>query len=924
MRHFFHAIACWVLLCIACKLENSHHPSEADLIQFRDSVITAANDPLKLYPRLNQFREALEASEASEPGRYDSLLADACHNIGSTILDYALNDSKKLETARSLLSEGLRLRKRLFQGDLGQKDILRSYCMLGMSYKKSQNLDSRNALRYLADSTRLCPWNAATAEPHIFALSQAGHVCLSVGELISAKALFQAAYDSVYLYKHTVDTIILTEFFKFYTSCSKQLKDYSLALKLCKESKEFIPDKPTKHGDVEALTGNIWQDSSVSITQPILQAQIRDKASTHIFKAYLLYKSAGDADGDARAVLAMGNLGSLYNLSKRYDQTIDLLSNTLKDTAFIQLPPEAFAYLHMMLGDAHCAQGNLEKGITHYHKVIQCLTPAGKKGELRDFKVEDRPDLLYAYGAIAKTELLLYHQRQNPEILPRVMLAYDSLVLFTNLTRSELMTDPTKFELAENSQEALENAVGVCAQLYQITSEEIYKTKAFSFAEQSKGFALLEAVRLRQLGAANPDQIERQKSALKETLISEFQHGLLAPDQGLVSYFMQDTVLHIFLIKPNTLIWKQSVLQRDSLNQWVQEFLNLLQDQEQIVRLDPVKEQERGILGHKLYQLLLSPLEGLLPPRLVILPSAPFLALPFDVLSKYPFAGSLEQQVLDSNFVIFHHSISYDVSANTWAEVQKAKTASGLLPKVAAFAPAFNLSSDPSELARILAKMINTPIELKRLSQVVPADLFLDSNATKSAFIKASRKFNVLHLASHSICDDRNPNQSLLAFNQADSTVDTSQLLYLRELYSLDLDQDLIVLSACETSRGEFALGEGNLSIARGLSYAGAHSFISTLWVINTEPSIAIMPAFYQHLQENKYKDVALAEAKRAYIRESPKNYAPLNWAGIVLNGSTQPIDFSDSDQEGQWLKWIVGLFVAFGLVFVWRRHQRK
>ena len=922
MRYFLISMVAGIWTSLNCYPETP--PSVAPTFEFIQKLAEAAETAYKKksfsdQALPNRIRETVNASEATQPGLYDSLLAATCHNIGRT-----LKETNHPDEARPFFEEALRLRRRLYQDDFSQKDILRGYCMIGVTYAESKNMDARKALGYLVDSTRLCPWNSITAGSHIFALKNAGDTYLSINELAHAKASFQAAYDSSRVYNNPLPTPINIELYKAYISCSRQLKEFGMGLRLYKEGILLDPENTIQAGNFEVLAGNIWQDSMKQCTQPSLRNQARENAKAHISRAMAIYRYEGSDGAKELAVLEIGNLGALYYRSGQYLQAVDLLYNALIDTAFKNVPLSKFAPLQLNMADALCAMGKLEAGVYHYQEAIKCLIPGGKTEKLTDFNVEDWPDLWYLYGAIAKTQLRRYQAQQQPEILAKVMDAYQSMMQLTNLTRSERLSEQTKFDLAERSQEALATAIGVCAQLYKLSAKESYKTKAFSFAEQSKGFALLEAVRLRQLNAANPDQKQRQESALQEIPMHEFQSKLLSRDQGLVSFFTQDTILHVFLIRTDTLIWKQSIVQLDSLKNRVERFQYLLQDPSQSTLRNPEKEKELGTLGHLLYQSLLSPLKGLMPARLVIVPSAPFLGLPFEALSEQPFSGSLEQQVRQNNLLLFQYSISYAVSANIWAEMQKARTSSRLLQEVAAFAPSFNLSSDSSELAGILAPMANTQIEVNRISQKVPVSIFSTTNATRSTFLEASRQYNILHVASHSLCDDRDPNQSLLAFNQPGPFVDTSQLLYLRELYGLDLHQDLIVLSACETSRGEFAVGEGNLSIARGLAYAGAHSFISTLWVINTEPGLTIMPAFYEKLRENTPKDVALAEAKRSYLRESSKNYAPLKWAGIVLNGSTQPISFSESGSLFSWYWLIAALPVLFAILLFWRQPPRK
>ena len=116
--------------------------------------------------------------------------------------------------------------------------------------------------------------------------------------------------------------------------------------------------------------------------------------------------------------------------------------------------------------------------------------------------------------------------------------------------------------------------------------------------------------------------------------------------------------------------------------------------------------------------------------------------------------------------------------------------------------------------------------------------------------------------------------------------INLSELLFVKDLYAQHWQGlDLIFLSACQTASGRFMEGEGNISLARGMAYAGVRSLATTLWNVPTAAKSKIAPAFYTHfLQESQPKDVALAEAKRSVARQ----YHPKDWAGIILIGATE------------------------------------
>ena len=120
---------------------------------------------------------------------------------------------------------------------------------------------------------------------------------------------------------------------------------------------------------------------------------------------------------------------------------------------------------------------------------------------------------------------------------------------------------------------------------------------------------------------------------------------------------------------------------------------------------------------------------------------------------------------------------------------------------------------------------------------------------------------------------------------------DPSQKLTLRELYDLESNNELVVLSACSTAEGEIAAGEGVLSLARGFFYAGAKSVVSTLWAVNDQSSAIIMSEFYRQLKQGKRKDVALQQAKLHYLDSVDSEYQdPKYWAAFIVMGDMSPL----------------------------------
>jgi CHAT domain-containing protein len=67
-------------------------------------------------------------------------------------------------------------------------------------------------------------------------------------------------------------------------------------------------------------------------------------------------------------------------------------------------------------------------------------------------------------------------------------------------------------------------------------------------------------------------------------------------------------------------------------------------------------------------------------------------------------------------------------------------------------------------------------------------------------------------------------------------------------LYTLNINPDLVVLSACETGIGKLYKSEGAMSIARGFQFAGAQNLLFSLWKVNDYTTALFMDKFYTYI----------------------------------------------------------------------------
>jgi CHAT domain-containing protein len=147
-------------------------------------------------------------------------------------------------------------------------------------------------------------------------------------------------------------------------------------------------------------------------------------------------------------------------------------------------------------------------------------------------------------------------------------------------------------------------------------------------------------------------------------------------------------------------------------------------------------------------------------------------------------------------------------------------------------------------------------------------------------------QYRILHFATHGLLNSERPELSGLVFSLIDQKGKSQDgFLRLHEIYNLELNADLIVLSACETGLGKEIKGEGLIGLTRGFMYSGAPRIVASLWNVDDLATAELMKLFYQRmLKDGLPAGAALRSAQLEMFRQ--KRWAsPYFWAGFVLHG---------------------------------------
>ncbi len=197
--------------------------------------------------------------------------------------------------------------------------------------------------------------------------------------------------------------------------------------------------------------------------------------------------------------------------------------------------------------------------------------------------------------------------------------------------------------------------------------------------------------------------------------------------------------------------------------------------------------------------------------------------------------------------------------------------------------------------------------------------VFTGARATERAFREAvARGARVVHLATHTVIDERPGRGAAILLTAADASGDDDGLLSPEEIARLDDRADLTVLAACRTALGAGADGQALASLTGSFLAAGSRAVVATLWDVDDAATAAFMEQFYWELGEGLPPAEALRAAKRR-LRADPRWDRPALWAAYVQVGDAPAL--APRRRPG-WI-WICGaaMFAAAGVaVWSWKR----
>jgi CHAT domain-containing protein/tetratricopeptide (TPR) repeat protein len=178
--------------------------------------------------------------------------------------------------------------------------------------------------------------------------------------------------------------------------------------------------------------------------------------------------------------------------------------------------------------------------------------------------------------------------------------------------------------------------------------------------------------------------------------------------------------------------------------------------------------------------------------------------------------------------------------------------------------------------------------------------------------------YRIIHFATHGINNSEHPEQSGIMLSSVDMQGQRRNgILQLRDIYSLKLSADLVVLSGCETGLGKYVTGEGIVGLTYSFMSAGAESVVTSLWKVEDSATADLMARFYQGmLRDGLSPSAALREAKMQMWRQGRWRH-PYYWAAFTLQGEGDRILSRPAKETRRDFVPYILLLLPIGITFI-------
>lgn len=329
--------------------------------------------------------------------------------------------------------------------------------------------------------------------------------------------------------------------------------------------------------------------------------------------------------------------------------------------------------------------------------------------------------------------------------------------------------------------------------------------------------------------------------------------GLLDPATVLLVYHLLPEEIVVWVLGPTSLYVVRTPVSRKEVAD------TLLLYRQRMQRFDDISVEQKMLSGW-----LIAPVAPLLANvrRIGIVPHRELHRLPFAALQ------------LGERALIDQHTLFFTPSASVLRYTFGRRTGRKRADRV--------LAVGNPDLGDASLNLPFAEKEAERIRWTFPeAKVLTGREATESWLATNIAEYAIIHVACHGEYD---PNMPLLSAVRLSGDTKNDGKLTAQEIFGLNLNADLVALSACQTGLGHLSNGDDIVGLNRAFVYAGTRQILSSLWRVDDVATAVLIKHFYRNL-----KGRSRADALRQAQLEVRKRYShPAYWSGIFLSGDWQ------------------------------------
>lgn len=599
------------------------------------------------------------------------------------------------------------------------------------------------------------------------------------------------------------------------------------------------------------------------------------KALEYQQKSLNLFQELEDQAGIAKT---LGDIATILYLKGDYAKTLEFADQSVKLAQQFDYPKSYWTSLytaakaHLAFGRKKEAKQALELAIAKIEN-LRTQIAGGESEQQRFFDDKTAPfhyliDLSINEGKIA--EALAYVERAKSRTLLDVLQngKIDINKVLTAQEREQEQRLKNEFVLLNN-------------QISKESQQQSDKTRLAELQNQRERKRLEFEDFQTRLYASHPE-LKVQRGEMKPVGLDEI--GALLPDtkSAFLEYVVADDQTFLFVLtkdaaqKVSLKVFPIAVKEKD-LAQKVESY------RAKLAKGDLDFQQQ----SRELFDLLVKPARAELQDKtsLVIVPDASLWDLPFQALQNN-----------QNRYLIQQTALSYAPSLTALREMSKKakKINSGSNLELLAFGNPFVGKETSERIKQVfmdekldpLPEAERLVISLGKLYGASRSKIYVGAQAQENIAKNESPKYRIVQFATHGILNNASPMYSHLVLSQSKDAEQEDGLLEAWEMKDLNLNADMVILSACETARGKISSGEGVIGMSWALFIAGAPTTVVSQWKVESSSTTELMLEFHRQLLTGK--GISKAEALRRASLKLLKNKQyqhPSYWAGFVIVG---------------------------------------